>query len=111
MAQVAPLSQYSAEDGKATPWHLSQIGGWVTRGPGLTIIEGTAVSKNGRLGPNGMGLWKEEQVESLKEIVDFTHSQVRKVLQRKTLFGFFNFCAPSLPNIANFPCSSPVAVF
>ncbi|KAB8302652.1 hypothetical protein EYC80_006016 [Monilinia laxa] len=28
-----------------------------------------------KLGPNGMDLWKEEQVESLKEIVDFTHSQ------------------------------------
>jgi 2,4-dienoyl-CoA reductase-like NADH-dependent reductase (Old Yellow Enzyme family) len=58
-----------------TPWHLSQIGGWVTRGPGLAIIEGTAVSENGRINPNGAGLWKDEQIPSLKTVVDFTHSQ------------------------------------
>ncbi|ESZ98415.1 hypothetical protein SBOR_1196 [Sclerotinia borealis F-4128] len=73
---VAPLSQYSAEDGKATPWHLSQYGGWVTRGPGLTIIEATAVSENGRLDPHSLGLWNEEQLESMKAIVNFTHSQL-----------------------------------
>lgn len=69
------MCQYSAEDGKLTPWHLSQIGGWVTRGPGLTMIEGTAILENGRIDPNGTGLWKEEQIASMKAIVDFTHSQ------------------------------------
>ncbi|ATZ45765.1 hypothetical protein BCIN_01g04870 [Botrytis cinerea B05.10] len=76
---VSPLCQYSAEDGKVTPWHMSQIGGWVTRGPGLTMMEATAVSKNGRIDPNGVGLWNEEQLESLKAIVDFTHSQSQHI--------------------------------
>ncbi|THV52427.1 hypothetical protein BGAL_0079g00130 [Botrytis galanthina] len=65
---VSLLCQYSAENGKVTPWHMSQIGGWVTRGPGLTMVEGTAVSKNGRIDPNGVGLWNEEQLEALKAI-------------------------------------------
>ncbi|TGO80553.1 hypothetical protein BELL_0005g00360 [Botrytis elliptica] len=74
---VSPLCQYAAENGKVTPWHMSQIGGWITRGPGLTMVEGTAVSKNGRIDPNGVGLWNEEQLEALKAIVEFTHSQAR----------------------------------
>ncbi|KAF7928750.1 uncharacterized protein EAE98_005806 [Botrytis deweyae] len=82
---VSPLCQYSAENGKVTPWHMSQIGGWVTRGPGLTMVEGTAVSKNGRIDPNGVGLWNEEQLEALKAIVEFTHSQARKGPQFPTL--------------------------
>ncbi|KAF7958602.1 hypothetical protein EAE96_002142 [Botrytis aclada] len=76
---VSPLCQYSAENGKVTPWHMSQIGGWVTRGPGLTMIEGTAVSKNGRIDPNGVGLWNEEQLAALKATVEFTHSQSQRI--------------------------------
>ncbi|CAM5999617.1 unnamed protein product, partial [Sphagnum balticum] len=72
---VSPLCQYSAEDGKMTAWHMSQLGGWLSRGPGLTMIEGTAVAEFGRIDPNGLGLWKDEQIASIKEVVDFAHSQ------------------------------------
>ena len=40
---VSPLCQYSAEDGHVTPWHTAHLGGILTRGPGLTFVEATAV--------------------------------------------------------------------
>lgn len=41
---LSPLCQYSAEDGHMTDYHLAHIGGIVKRGPGMTIIEATAVT-------------------------------------------------------------------
>ncbi|KAN0108605.1 NADH-dependent flavin oxidoreductase-like protein [Hyaloscypha variabilis] len=34
---------------------------------------------NGRIDPNRAGLWKDEQIASLKTIVDFTHSQTQLI--------------------------------
>lgn len=73
---LSPLSQYSAgQDGLATDWHLTHIGGLVQRGPGLTIMETVSVSKAGRTGPWDLGLWEDGQVAPLRRIADFAHSQ------------------------------------
>lgn len=55
---LAPLCQYSANpnDGKATDWHLAHMGGILQRGPGLAIMESTAVQKVGRTTPQDLGL-------------------------------------------------------
>lgn len=66
------------------------------------MVEGTGVSENGRLGPNGLGLWKEEQLDSIKTIVDFTHSQVWKRPQYPNLFECFISCAPTRPRALSF---------
>ncbi|KAF5368861.1 hypothetical protein D9758_002879 [Tetrapyrgos nigripes] len=76
---VPPLCQYSADNGHATPWHTAHIGGIVSRGFGLTFIEATAVSPEGRITPEDMGLWQDSQIEPLKQIVDFAHSQGQKI--------------------------------
>jgi 2,4-dienoyl-CoA reductase-like NADH-dependent reductase (Old Yellow Enzyme family) len=73
------MCQYSAQDGHFTDWHLAHLGGILSRGPGLTIIEATAVTPNGRTSPEDAGLWKDSQIEQLKRIVDFAHSQSQKV--------------------------------
>jgi hypothetical protein len=36
---LSPLCQYSAEDGHQTFWHYAHLGGIISRGPGLSIIE------------------------------------------------------------------------
>ncbi|KAG9513887.1 NADH:flavin oxidoreductase/NADH oxidase, partial [Aureobasidium melanogenum] len=72
---LSPLCQYSAEDGHYTKWHMAHIGGIVSRGPGMTIIEATAVTPEGRITPEDVGLWKDSQMAPLKEVVDFAHSQ------------------------------------
>ncbi|CAD0047140.1 unnamed protein product [Aureobasidium pullulans] len=66
---LSPLCQYSAEDGHMTDYHLAHIGGIVKRGPGMTIIEATAVT------PVNVGLWKDSQIAPMKRVVDFAHSQ------------------------------------
>ena len=77
---LSPLCQYSAEDGHFTPWHLAHIGGIVSRGPGITCIEATAVAPEGRITPEDAGLWKDSQIENLKKVVEFAHSQNQKIM-------------------------------
>jgi 2,4-dienoyl-CoA reductase-like NADH-dependent reductase (Old Yellow Enzyme family) len=72
---VSPMCEYSAQDGHLTDWHLTHVGGILQRGPGLTIIEATAVTAEGRITPEDFGLWQDSQIEPLKRIVDFAHSQ------------------------------------
>lgn len=73
------MCQYSAEDGHHTAWHFAHLGGIVLRGPGLTIVEATAVTAEGRITPEDSGLWKDSQIEPLKRIVEFAHSQSQKI--------------------------------
>jgi len=54
---LSPLCQYSAEDGHYTMWHLTHMGGIIQRGPGISCVEATAVTPNGRITPEDNGLW------------------------------------------------------
>ncbi|THU93525.1 FMN-linked oxidoreductase [Dendrothele bispora CBS 962.96] len=76
---VPPLCQYSADNGHATPWHMAHVGGIVSRGFGLMIMEGTGVTPEGRITPEDLGLWQDSQIEPLKHVVDFAHSQGQKI--------------------------------
>ncbi|KLO09030.1 FMN-linked oxidoreductase [Schizopora paradoxa] len=76
---VSPMCQYSADNGAMTAWHMAHLGGIFTRGPGLTMIEATAVVPQGRITPEDTGLWSDTQVEPLRKIVEFAHSQGQKI--------------------------------
>ncbi|KAG1729280.1 hypothetical protein EDB19DRAFT_1744132 [Suillus lakei] len=76
---LSPLCQYSADDGHLTSWHMAHLGGIFTRGPGLSMIEATAILPEGRISPEDAGLWKDSQIEPLRKIVEFAHSQNQKV--------------------------------
>lgn len=54
---------------------MTHLGGIFQRGPGLVITEATAVTAEGRITPEDAGLWKDSQIEPLKRICDFAHSQ------------------------------------
>lgn len=56
---IAPMCQYSAEDGRATDWHLMHLGQLALSGAGLLILEATAVTPEGRITPACLGLWDE----------------------------------------------------
>lgn len=73
------MCQYSATDGHHTDWHFSHLAGILQRGPGLTIVEATAVLPEGRITPQDSGLWKDSQIEPLKRTVTFAHSQGQKI--------------------------------
>jgi 2,4-dienoyl-CoA reductase-like NADH-dependent reductase (Old Yellow Enzyme family) len=68
---VSPMCMYSSKDGFANDWHLVHLGSRAVGGAGLVICEATAVSPEGRITPDDLGIWKEEHIESLKRITDF----------------------------------------
>ncbi|RZJ67330.1 MAG: bifunctional salicylyl-CoA 5-hydroxylase/oxidoreductase [Flavobacterium sp.] len=70
---MSAMSQYSAENGLVSDWHLVHYGARATGGVGLIICEITAVSKEGRITLGDAGLYSEEQVIAWKKIVDFVH--------------------------------------
>ncbi len=72
------MCQYSAIDGFANDWHLVHLGARAVGGAGLVMQEATAVSPEGRISYGDLGLWKDEQIEKLKSIVDFLHMQGSK---------------------------------
>ncbi|SPQ24041.1 1b158a8d-5b5a-4ac8-9885-873aae657f54 [Thermothielavioides terrestris] len=72
---VSPMCQYSAEDGHMTDYHLVHLGSMAQRGPGLIMIEATAVQPEGRITPQDVGLWKDSQVAPMRRAIDFVHSQ------------------------------------
>jgi 2,4-dienoyl-CoA reductase-like NADH-dependent reductase (Old Yellow Enzyme family) len=68
---VSPMCEYSSVDGFANDWHLVHLGSRAVGGAGLIITEATAVSPEGRISPDDLGLWKDEQIEFLKRITAF----------------------------------------
>ncbi len=72
---VSPMCQYSSTDGFATDWHLVHLGSRAIGGAGLIISEATAVSPEGRISPNDLGIWKNEHIDFLKRITSFIEVQ------------------------------------
>lgn len=72
---VSPMCQYSAEGGMATDWHLVHLGSRAVGGAGLVIIEATAVTPDGRISPEDLGIWSDEHVEPLRRITRFIEAQ------------------------------------
>jgi 2,4-dienoyl-CoA reductase-like NADH-dependent reductase (Old Yellow Enzyme family) len=71
---VSPMCQYSSEDGFANDWHFVHLGTRAVGGAGLIFTEAAAVTPEGRISPQDLGIWKEEQVEMLARIVRFVHA-------------------------------------
>jgi len=76
---LSPLCQYSAENGFPTDWHMAHLGGIISRGPGLSFVEATAVLPEGRITPEDAGIWSDEHIEPWRKIVQFVHSQNQKI--------------------------------
>ena len=82
---VSPMCQYSSEDGFASDWHLVHLGARAQGGPGLLIVEASAVLPEGRISIGDLGIWKDEHIPNLARIADFVHSQgVRAGIQLAT---------------------------
>lgn len=72
---VSPMCQYSAHDGMAGDWHLVHLGSRAVGGAGLVFTEATAVSPEGRISPQDLGIWKDGHIEGLRRIVKFVRAQ------------------------------------
>lgn len=56
------------------------MGGIIQRGPGLACVEAAAVQPRGRITPQDVGIWKDSQIEPLRRVVEFAHSQSQKIM-------------------------------
>lgn len=65
------MCQYSSVDGFANNWHLVHLGSRAVGGAGLVFTEATAVCPEGRITPDDLGIWKNEQIVFLKMITGF----------------------------------------
>jgi 2,4-dienoyl-CoA reductase-like NADH-dependent reductase (Old Yellow Enzyme family) len=63
---IAPMCQYSAQEGKTTDWHTIHLGHMALSGAGLLIIEATAVEDIGRITHGCVGLYSDETEAALK---------------------------------------------
>ncbi|QKG51465.1 NADH:flavin oxidoreductase/NADH oxidase [Hymenobacter sp. BRD67] len=72
---VSPMCQYSAVDGFANDWHFVHLGSRAVGGASLIIVEATAVSPEGRITPDDLGIWQDEHIGFLKHINSFIESQ------------------------------------
>ncbi len=68
---VSPMCQYSAEEGFANDWHLVHLGSRAIGGAGCVIVEATAVTAQGRISPDDMGIWSNQHIEPLARIARF----------------------------------------
>jgi 2,4-dienoyl-CoA reductase-like NADH-dependent reductase (Old Yellow Enzyme family) len=74
-ALVSPMCQYSSTDGFANDWHLVHLGSRAVGGAALVFTEATAVTAEGRISPQDLGIWRDDHVEALERIVQFIHGQ------------------------------------
>ena len=67
---IAPMCQYSAEEGCATDWHLIHLGHLALSGAALLTIEATAVVPEGRISARDLGLWSDETEAALARTLE-----------------------------------------
>lgn len=71
---MAPMCMYESDDqGFVKPFHLTHYPARAYGGVSLIIQEATAVTPNGRISGNDLGIWQDEHIEGLKTIVDNVH--------------------------------------
>jgi 2,4-dienoyl-CoA reductase-like NADH-dependent reductase (Old Yellow Enzyme family) len=72
---VAPMCQYSSDNGLSNDWHLVHLGSRAVGGAALVIVEATAVSPEGRISPWDSGIWSDEHAQAFKRITSFIEAQ------------------------------------
>ncbi len=72
---VSPMCQYSATDGVPNDWHLQHLGCRAVGGAGFVFTEVVHLEPRGRITPNCLGLWNDEQRDAFKRIARFIKEQ------------------------------------
>jgi 2,4-dienoyl-CoA reductase-like NADH-dependent reductase (Old Yellow Enzyme family) len=67
---IAPMCQYSAENGCMNDWHLIHLGHLSISGAALLMVEATAVLPDGRITWADVGLWSDETETAMSSTLD-----------------------------------------
>ncbi|MBN3780551.1 NADPH dehydrogenase NamA [Burkholderia sp. Ac-20345] len=77
---MSPMCMHSAgEDGLVTAWHHVHYGARALGQAGLIFFETLAVHKDARIGPGDLGIWSDDHVAGLRDLVDLLHGYGAKV--------------------------------
>src|SRR5215475_11740770 len=72
---VSPMCQYSSREGLANDWHFTHLTSRAVGGAGLVFTEAAAVTPEGRISPQDLGVWSEKHFEPLARITRFIDQQ------------------------------------
>lgn len=76
---MAPMCTYSSdEEGFVKNFHKVHYGSRAMGGSSLIIVEASAVSPEGRISNNDLGIWDDKHIEGLKSLVDIIHENGAK---------------------------------
>jgi len=72
---MSPMCMYScpAGDGRVTNWHLVHYPSRAVGGAGLVMLEASAVTAQGRISHQDLGIWEDHQIPGLSQVVDRIH--------------------------------------
>ncbi|MBM7646146.1 NADPH2 dehydrogenase [Scopulibacillus daqui] len=78
---MSPMCMYSCtnKDGKVTNWHLTHYTSRAVGQVGLIIVEASAVTPQGRISDQDLGIWSDDHIEGLKQLVDLNHEHGGKI--------------------------------
>jgi 2,4-dienoyl-CoA reductase-like NADH-dependent reductase (Old Yellow Enzyme family) len=80
---IAPMCQYSAEDGGMTDWHIIHLGHLALSGAALLTVEASGVSPEGRITYADVGLYSDETEAALRRTIEAVrrHSSIAMGIQ------------------------------
>lgn len=67
---VAPMCQYSSDDGSATDWHLGHLAMLANSGAAMVVVEATHVERHGRITHGCMGLYSDHNEAALERVIE-----------------------------------------
>ena len=93
---VAPMCQYSADNGEANDWHFTHINSLALSGAAIFCIEATHVEATGRITPGCLGLWNNATEAALKPILASVrkHSSIAVTMQLAHTFAAYALASP-----------------
>jgi NADPH2 dehydrogenase len=77
---MSPMCMYSCyeQDGMVTPWHMTHYTSRAVGQTGLIMTEAAAVSPQGRISPEDLGIWDDSHIEGLSSLVKSIHENGSK---------------------------------
>jgi 2,4-dienoyl-CoA reductase-like NADH-dependent reductase (Old Yellow Enzyme family) len=72
---VSPMCQYSSHEGFANDWHFVHLASRAVGGAGLVFTEAAAVTADGRISPDDLGIWDDVQAGAFERIARFVKGE------------------------------------
>lgn len=78
---MSPMCMYSCpnKDGQVMNWHKTHYTSRAVGQVGLIILEASAVTPQGRISEQDLGVWSDEHVQGLSELVTLVHEHDAKI--------------------------------